>query len=473
MDLQKLGGPMNRMRARRLNSIGRLSWAIVVLSLFLILSGCKEEKAKQEIVPDATSSPIPTAVSTIITGRVMDDSTSMPIKEATVTFNGKDVVLTDQNGQFTLPQPLNHVAARAHGYTRAEMTLTAGTPAGPIELRLKPITPKALYLTVYGIGSKLIRNRALDLIDKTELNALVIDVKGDRGFIPYPSDIPLSKTIGGQKITLVKDIKGMVQSLKDKGIYTIARIVVFKDDLLAKARPDLTIKKPDGSTFKDREKLTWVDPSKKEVWDYNIDIAVEAAKNGFDEIQFDYVRFPDHKGLIFSVPNTEENRVKHISGFLTEARKRLTPYNVFLAADIFGYVVWNQNDTHIGQKIDQLSSVDYICLMLYPSGFHLGIPKYRNPVANSNRIIYLSLKKAQDRSGLPPVRFRPWLQAFRDYAFDRRFFNADEIKDQIEASDEFGSNGWMLWNPRNAYKPDGLAKETSNKVNEKEPAPKA
>ncbi len=475
MDLQRLKRSVTPM-----TSFVHTSICIFVFCC-LLLAGCNEEKQKQDTVPKASSEPMPAAETAspessinLGTGTVIDESTNAPIKEATVTLNNKDVVRTDQKGVFTLTTPLRHVGARAHGYTRAELNFETSPPSGPVELRLKPITPKALYLTVYGIGSKIIRNRALDLIDKTELNSLVIDVKGDRGFIPYPSSIPLAASIGGQKIKLVKDIKGMVQSLKDRGVYTIARIVVFKDDLLGKARPELAIKKPDGSLFKDREQLVWVDASRKEVWDYNIDIAIEAAKNGFDEIQFDYVRFPDRKGLVFSVPNTEENRVKNIEGFLTEARKRLTPYNVFIAADIFGYVVWNQNDTHIGQKIDHLDAADYICLMLYPSGFHLGIPKYRNPVANSNRIVYLSLKKAQERSGLPAVRFRPWLQAFRDYAFDRRIFNADEIEDQIKASDEFGSNGWMLWNPRNVYKAEGLARETRPQtIKPEDTAPKA
>ena len=446
MDFHKQKHPVSRMPKSRNASYRRLS-LMTVFFIILLLCGCNDEPQTKSVI----KIPAPSK-----TGTVMDETTQTPVVNATVTLNNKDVVLTDKNGRFSFALPLNHVAARAHGYTRTEMTLDAGTSQNPIILNLKPITPKALYLTVYGVGSRILRNKALDLVEKTELNALVIDVKGDRGFIPYPSDIPLAKTIGAQELRTLKDIKEQVQAFKDKGIYTISRVVVFKDNLLGTARPDLTIRTADGKIWKDKEDLIWVDPSRKEVWEYNIDIAIEAARNGFDEIQFDYVRFPDKKGLVFSVPNTEENRVAHIEGFLTEARRRLLPYNVFIAADIFGYVVWNQNDTHIGQRIDRLSSVDYICLMLYPSGFHLGIPKYRNPVANTNEIVYLSLKKAQERSQLPAVRFRPWLQSFRDYAFDRRIFSGVEINDQIRAADDFGSNGWMLWNPRNIYKEDGL-----------------
>jgi hypothetical protein len=158
--------------------------------------------------------------------------------------------------------------------------------------------------------------------------------------------------------------------------------------------------------------------------------------------------------------NTEENRVRAISGFLSEARRRLVPFNVFVSADIFGYVCWNLNDTNIGQRLEDLAPhVDYLCPMLYPSGFQFGIPGYRIPVANPYEIVYLSLKRAQERTKLPPQRFRPWLQAFRDYAFDRREFKDKEITSQVKAADGFGSGGWMFWNPRNNYSSAGLKKE--------------
>ncbi|MFH0782895.1 MAG: putative glycoside hydrolase [Pseudomonadota bacterium] len=394
-------------------------------------------------------------------GKVIDETTNMPLAGATVTLDGNEAVITDRRGFFPITHRISKIAARASGYTRAEVVIAGESSNNPlVEVRLKPFHARALYLTVYGIGSKVIRHKALALIKEQDLNALVIDVKGDRGFIPYPSDVPLAASIGAQKIKTVGDIKELVKSLKDDGIYTIARIVVFKDNLLGTSRPDLAVKTSDGKVWLDREQLIWVDASRKEVWDYNIQIAIEAAKNGFDEIQFDYVRFPDHNGLKFAVQNTEENRVASITGFLQEAQKRLQPYNVFLAADIFGYVPWNYDDTQIGQRIDKLvPTVDYISLMLYPSGFHLGIPGYVNSVANSYQIVYLTLKKAQERTKLPALRFRPWLQSFRDYAFDRREFTGVEIAEQIKAAEDFGSAGWMLWNPRNIYSPEGIRKK--------------
>lgn len=389
-------------------------------------------------------------------GKVVDFFTKKPINGAFVTL-GNNVVLTDENGTFTVKTAVDKIAVRAYGYLRTEQIVTPPPITRPLEINLIPFTPKALYLTFWGIGNRTLRESALKLIEETELNALVIDVKSDRGMIPYKSSIPIASQVDAQRIITVKDIKGLIKSLKEKGIYLIARIVVFKDDLLALAMPDLAVKTRGGEIWRDGEKLAWVDPFKKDVWDYDINIAVEAAQYGFDEIQFDYVRFPDAAGLVFSMPNTEENRIKAVSGFLMEAKKRLVPYNVFLAADIFGYVCWNLNDTDIGQKLENLAPIlDFLSPMLYPSGFQYGIPGYRNPVANPHEIVYLSLKKAQDRTHLPSVRFRPWLQAFRDYAFDRRYFKGLQIREQIDAAEKFGSHGWMLWNPHNIYYPDGL-----------------
>ena len=389
------------------------------------------------------------------TGRVVDFFTGKPVKGALVTLN-HDVVLTDENGIFTVNTALNKLAVRAPGYGRTEQTIIP-LDNTPQEIKLIPFTSKALYLSFYGIGDRGLRESAIKLIDGTELNTLVIDVKGDKGMIPYKSSVPLAAEVGAQRITTVREMAPLMKSLKEKGIYTIARIVVFKDNPLALGKPHWAVKNQSGEMWVDRENLAWVDPFNKEVWDYNINIAVEAAQYGFDEIQFDYVRFPDASAPRFSMPNTEENRVQAISGFLMEARRRLTPYNVFVSGDVFGYVCWNLNDTKIGQRLEDLSAhLDYLCPMLYPSGFQYGIPGYRNPVATPYEIIYLSLKRAQERTNLPSHRFRPWLQAFRDYAFDGRYFNDKEIMGQIKAAEGFGSHGWMLWNPRNSYSSAGL-----------------
>lgn len=392
---------------------------------------------------------------------VRDAASGKPPADAVATLDGR-LLPADPAGGFRLEGAAagSVVRVRAPGYRRAEWALADPPEKSPPAITLVPFAPKALYLSFYGIGSKALLEPALKLIEETELNALVIDVKGDRGMIPYRSRVALAHEVGAQRVITLRDAAATIRALKERGIYLIARIVVFKDDPLARARPELAVKTPSGGLWTDRESLAWTDPFQPEVWDYNIAIACEAAELGFDEIQFDYVRFPDSRAPRFSRPSTEASRVGAIAGFLQEAARRLAPHNVFTAADIFGYVCWNLNDTDIGQKLEPVSAaVDYLSPMLYPSGFQFGIPGYRNPVANPHEIIYLSLKRAQERTGLAARRFRPWLQAFKDYAFDRRPFSGREIQEQIAAAEKFGSQGWMLWNPGNRYAEEALRRE--------------
>ncbi|HSR57035.1 MAG TPA: putative glycoside hydrolase [Candidatus Binataceae bacterium] len=386
-------------------------------------------------------------------GRVIDALNRKPIANAMVTMDDT-VVRTRNDGTFQITAPGDTLAVRAYGHKRLQIPVRA--LAEDPDVPLKPVTPKALYLSFYGIGSKTLRESALNLIDHTELNAMVIDVKGDRGMVAFKVPIPLASQVGAQNLFTIRDAKAMLQALRLRDVYTIARIVVFKDNPLASARPDLAVRRG-GAVWHDREHLAWVDPFKSEAWDYNIAIAVEAAKAGFDEIQFDYARFPDSPGLTFSRPPTLKNRIGAINGFLAAARKALMPYNVFLAADIFGYVMWNEDDTHIGQQLEDLPGiVDYICPMLYPSGYQFGIPGYRNPVQHPHEIVQLSLEKGLRRTRVEAIRFRPWLQAFRDYAFGAGQFGGPRIRTQIDAAEEVGSDGWMLWNPSNKYTADGL-----------------
>ena len=383
--------------------------------------------------------------------RIVDAVSRAPIPRAIVTIRGVER-RSDERGRVLLESDVpDSILVRAQGYLRTSAPAGAAGQPEP-DIALQPFRPKALYLSVYGIGDKTLRTAALAVIDATEANALVIDVKGDRGMVPYRSAVALAADIGAQRVITIADLPRLVTDLRSRGIYTIARIVVFKDTLLASARPALALHKQDGSIFRDRERLAWANPYSREVWSYNIGIALEAARAGFDEIQFDYVRLPDAIGLAYDLPWTEANRAAAISGFLTEARRALAPTNVFLAADVFGYICWNRDDTKIGQKLEQLAGiVDYLSPMLYPSGFQFGIPGYRNPIQFPYQIVRLSLEQAAHRTGLPLVHFRPWLQAFRDYAFGGRAFAAAEIRAQIRAAEDSGADGWMFWNPRNQY----------------------
>ena len=386
-----------------------------------------------------------------VNGRVVDAVTRTPVADAILT-TGRTELRSDPHGLFFLDVgDTDVVRVRAYGYARADVPVQA-LREPEAEVQLKPFRPKALYLSVYGVGDRKLRSAALALLESTELNALVIDLKGDRGIVPYRSAIALATQVGAQRVITISDLPALITNLRERGIYTIARIVAFKDSLLAVGRPDLALRRRDGSVYRDREGLAWTNPYSHDVWNYNIGVAVEAATAGFDEIQFDYARLPDATGLAYELPWTEQNREAAIDGFYKEARKTLTPFNVFLAADTFGYVCWNPDDTKIGQKLEHLAEiVDYVSPMLYPSGFQSGIPGYRNPMEHPYQIVRLSLEHARQRTRLPSVRFRPWLQAFRDYAFGGRPFTAGEVKAQIDAAEDFGADGWMLWNPRNVY----------------------
>lgn len=381
-------------------------------------------------------------------GKVVDAQTKAPIKGALITLNN-EVARAGEDGTFHLEGKGETLKLRAPGYATQDLATSAFDAHK--DIALTPFKVKALYLTGYGLASHSIRNAVLETVKRNKMNALVIDMKGDGGFIPFKVNIPMATEIGAQKLILIKDAPAVMKLLKDQNLYLIARIVVFKDDILAAARPEWAVKK-NSAVFRDRENLRWVDPFNKEVWNYNIAIAKAAAEMGFDEVQFDYVRFPDTRGVEFSQPSNIATRTGAITGFLEAAHQALAPSNVMVSADIFGYVAWNTNDTDIGQDINKITNaVDVVSLMLYPSGFQLGIPNYRNPVQHSYEIVNLTLKRAQERTKVSPLHFRPWLQAFRDYAFGGGNFAEDRMNEQIDATDDFGASGYMFWNPRNVY----------------------
>jgi hypothetical protein len=382
-----------------------------------------------------------------------DANSGKAVSHVTVMIDGRPVQ-ADSSGSIEITPSAKVLSARAIGYWpyRAEVaTLHEKTT-----IALRPISVHALYLTEYGVVSKALREPVLDIIRRGGANALVITIKSDRGNLAYPSSIPLATQIGARKITTIHSLPDLVTDLHGKGIYLIARIVTFKDDPLATAHPEYGVHLNSGGLFKDREHLSWTDPFRREVRDYNIAIAIEAAQAGFDEVQFDYVRFPDcPQKLLFSATADEAGRVKAVTGFLTEAHRALEPFNTFLSVDIFGYVLWNKSDTGIGQQLEEITSaVDYVCPMLYPSGFSFGIPGHPNPLGTNDDIyqtIRLSLEEATKRSHVDPKTFRPWIQGFRDYAFSRRTFGAAEVESQTRAAADAHADGWSLWNARNVY----------------------
>lgn len=387
--------------------------------------------------------------------QVVDAATGVAIPDATVVANGQ-ALHRNEAGGYDIEADSGTLFARAPGYRAGSFDLGRLPRNG--RLPLVRFAPHAVYLSVYGAGSRLLLDNVLSLARSGAINAVVVDVKGDSGLIPYPSAVPMASQSGARRFTFIPDLAGFVRMLHERGLYAIARIVTFKDNPLASSNPALAVHFQNGALYRDREGMAWTDPFQPQVQAYNLGIAVEAARAGFDEIQFDYLRFPDaSEQLEFAKPVSQQSRIAAISGFLAAARQRLLPYNVYLAADVFGYVCWNRDDTGIGQTLAAIApNVDYISPMLYPSGFQFGIPGYPDPVAHAYNIVYLSLTEAQERLAIPPLRFRPWLQAFKDYAFDRRDFAAQEVAEQIQAAADFGADGWMLWNPRNDYSKTGL-----------------
>ena len=389
-------------------------------------------------------------------GAVIDAATEQPIAGAIVTL-GSSSVRTDSEGAFQIDGLGTHLGFRAYGYLRDERALPV-PDRNALEISLRPFSPRAVFLSLRAFADPQLRDKLAGLHEATRINALVIDFKDDHGALLVGGPFSAIVRNARRRDIRTMDLKAMLRHLHDNGTYAIARIVVFKDDLLVRTHPDLALKGDDGIVLRENDRIAWADPRKKSVRDYNLAIAITAADLGFDEIQFDYIRFP-----VVSAPariswtEYSDTRRAAIRGFLAEARTRLAPYNVFVAADIFGYASWDRGDTNIGQNLEDIAAeVDYVCPMLYPSSFRKGIPASPMPLNQPDKIVNLSLQHAQQRTGLPRVRFRPWLQAFADFNFDRRSFGRSEIGLQTTAADDFGSDGWMLWQPHSIYSAEDM-----------------
>jgi hypothetical protein len=283
----------------------------------------------------------------------------------------------------------------------------------------------------------------------------VLDVKGEDSWITYPTQVPLAHEIGADR-PMIKDFQAVMEQFKARRVYTIARIVTFKDSLLTKTFPEYAVNMSGSAeTSSDREYLNWVDPFLKPVWDYNHQLAVEAAQMGFDEIQFSHVRFPfpSRSGALqFSQEATKETRVAAITGFLSIARGQLRPYGVRVSADVLGYTCWRKDDTLIGQDIERMGQyLDVLCPMLYPSTFTGGIAGYKVPVAHPYEVVFESARRAVSRLRPLDCAVRPWIQDFPDYRFDKRVFGKEEVQAQIKGCFDARCDGFMVWDHRVKY----------------------
>lgn len=321
---------------------------------------------------------------------------------------------------------------------------------------------KGVYISYAALGHAGFVSHVQTLLAETELNAIVMDFKGDHGLLTFPTQVPLARQIGAAQAPVVQEPQQFLAWFKERKVYTIARIVVFKDDRLANAVPALAVRDvATGGVWHDREDMGWVDPYRQESWTYNAALAAEAAALGFDEVQLDYVRFPTDGnigGARFSQASTFEGRVAAIAGLLRTVKQALAPYGVKLGADVFGYTAWTPDDLGIGQHIESLAPyLDVLSPMVYPSTFNAGLPgedpRYRNAIAYPYEIVRKSTERTVTRSQAvnPDIVVRPWLQDFGDYAFDYRTYTPAEIRRQMDGAREGGGRGWLLWDAAVRY----------------------
>ncbi|MDE6742391.1 MAG: putative glycoside hydrolase [Lachnospiraceae bacterium] len=328
------------------------------------------------------------------------------------------------------------------------------------------IKVRGIYVTGPMAGSANMEN-LIDLIDQTELNTVVIDVKNDEGNITYQMDLQAAQEMGAC-INYISDMEGLMAELKEHNIYTIARIVCFKDPYLAEHNPQLALKKADGSNLTDAYGLTWVNPYKEEVWEYLTDVALAAADMGFDEIQYDYVRFPignDAETADYGVDIQSYPREQAIMNFLDYATERLHEKGIPVTADVFGTIIGSAVDVEqVGQDYVGLgSTVDVLCPMIYPSHYGNGVFGYDVPDAYPYETVYAALMASNNElAGITDedrAVVRPWLQAFTaTWVSGHIIYGGDEIREQIQAVYDAGYEEWILWNASNRYTDEGLEK---------------
>jgi hypothetical protein len=255
----------------------------------------------------------------------------------------------------------------------------------------------------------------------------------------------------------MKDVLAILKKFHDNNIYVIARQTVFQDPALAEKKSDWAIKSKGGGIWKDHKSLPWVEPTRREVWEYNVAIAKEAIALGFDEINFDYVRFPSD-GDMSKVVYTTKNKQRYdvMREFFVFLNEQLSGEPAWLSLDFFGFVMERHDGMSIGQRlVDAVDVVDFISPMMYPSHYpagHLGI---KNPAASPGPVIENGMKKGLPYFEQKRAQVRPWIQAFHIGAK----YGAKNIRAQIDAIEKYPNAGWLLWNAANRYSADGLKAE--------------
>ena len=321
---------------------------------------------------------------------------------------------------------------------------------------------KALYVNAWAFGgSKLWQ--LVSLADSTEINAFVVDVKDDTGCLLYPSEVKVAQDIGATKCVRTRDVKTRLDTLHAHNIYTIARIVVAKDPLLAERKPAWSVQHVNGGLWRDRIDIAWVDAYNDSVWIYAAQLAAEAVRLGFSEVQFDYVRFPDEPKeamalAIFGARKPGESQRAGVQAGIGILTSRLQPLGVPVTFDIFGLTASATGDLGIGQVWEDFITVaDVVLPMVYPSHYYRGSYGLAVPNAEPYRVVRNALMEAIERSRphANAATIRPYLQAF---TLGRRKprYTPHEIREQIRAAEELGIETWVLWNPRSVYQRNSL-----------------
>jgi hypothetical protein len=343
----------------------------------------------------------------------------------------------------------------------AATTGAIDTAPAPVTYVPRPDTLRGLYVNRWAaLGDRMWELVAV--ARRTEINALVIDVKDDRGFVLYRSRVPLAQAVGADtnRPMSPRRVKAMLDSLRRNNIYPIARIVVAKDPLLAGKRLEWAIKRRnDGKPWLDKNGHPWLDATQPAIWKYALDLAREARALGFSAVQFDYVRFPDDKRLVreavFPLAHGR-TRAQVIHDQLGVVREALRPTGMPMTIDVFGLTATDTTDMGIGQRWEMfIDRADVVLPMVYPSHFAPGTYKLGNPNAHPYETIDHALKDMKKRSAgvKNSALIVPWYQ---DFTLGPPVYGATQVRAQIKAGYDNGIHSWILWNPGSKYHIDAL-----------------
>ena len=315
-----------------------------------------------------------------------------------------------------------------------------------------PDSVRAIYMTSWVAGTRDWRRELVEFIKNTEINSVVIDVKDYTGRVAFDTDDSVINDSGSEEVR-IKDMKDFIETLHDAGIYAIARITVFQDPFYSKKHLDQAVQKKSGAIWKDKKGLSYVDPAAKEFWDYTVRVARESEKVGFDELNFDYIRFPSDGNMadIAFPVSKNKDKVETLTDFFTYLSSQLKSTGVPISADVFGMTTTNYDDLNIGQVLENIAPYfDYVAPMVYPSHYPPTFQGYKNPAAHPYEIVKFSMSKAVERLAAPtsiPLKLRPWLQDFDLGAT----YDAVKVRAQIQAVYDSGLTSWMAWDAGNNY----------------------